>query len=69
LVFRGRTATNCADREVGVVKFQMDDKDMEGNNKETTSIKLNNTVDFGDIAISSDGEVVIPVSQISKLCR
>lgn len=52
--------------EVGSIVFEDNTKkDLNGNNKQSTSVVLNGDTNFGSIAINSDGKVVIPVSTIS----
>lgn len=53
--------------EVGQIKFvDSSKKDINGNNKETTTVTLTGDTDFGAISIDSSGNVKIPVSQIAS---
>ena len=53
--------------QVGVVVFQdSSSKDLNGNDKESSSIVLSDSVSLGSIALGSDGKVMIPVTQIAS---
>lgn len=53
--------------EVGTVKFEdTSKKDLNGNNKKSTSVVLTDNVSLGNITLAKDGTVSIPITQISS---
>ena len=67
LIFRYDTSSSRAGEQVGVVKFVDDsEKDIDGNSSSSSSIALTGAVSLGNLSINEDGDVVVPVSQISS---
>ncbi|MGE3759246.1 MAG: hypothetical protein AB7H97_15890 [Pseudobdellovibrionaceae bacterium] len=59
--------TKADQAEVGTVVFtDTSKKDINGNDKESSSVVLGGDVDFGSITIDSTGKVKIPVSTIAE---
>ncbi|WP_413288800.1 hypothetical protein [Bdellovibrio sp. HCB337] len=52
--------------QVGTIVFEdTSSKDMNGNNSQSSSVVLGDSVALGNITLGTDGKVVIPVSQIA----
>lgn len=66
LIFRYKTGTANAGKQIGLVKFVDDSqKSMDGTSSSSTSMKLSGTVSLGNLSINADGEVNVPVSQVA----
>lgn len=56
------------DSTVGTIVFEDNTKkDLNGNNKKSSSVVLTDTVTLGTISLGSDGKVVIPITQIAAV--
>ncbi|MCB0391604.1 MAG: hypothetical protein KDD58_09940 [Bdellovibrionales bacterium] len=67
LIFRYKSTSAKAGEQVGVVKFVDDsEKDIDGDSSSSSSIALSGTVSLGNLNINDDGEVEVPVTQISS---
>lgn len=63
-VFKDKTD----DSQVGMITFvDTSKKDLNGNDKESTSVTLNDSVSLGAIQLGTDGKVKVPVSQIASV--
>lgn len=67
LIFRYNDASARAGEQVGVVKFVDDDeKDIDGNSSSSSSLALSGNVSLGSLSIDENGDVSVPVTQISS---
>ncbi len=66
LIFRYKSGTANAGKQVGLVKFVDDTKkNMDGTSSTSSSMKLAGTVSLGTLTINANGEVYVPISQVA----
>lgn len=66
LIFRYKTGTTNAGKQVGLVKFVDDSKkNIDGTASTESSMKLSGTVSLGTLTIDANGEVKVPISQVA----
>ncbi|MCB9027029.1 MAG: hypothetical protein H6625_11965 [Bdellovibrionaceae bacterium] len=66
LIFRYDSASSKAGEQVGIVKFvDTSESDIDGNSSSSSSLALSGSVSLGNLNIDEDGNVEVPVAQIS----